>query len=546
MYRKKIQMLIVALVFVLSMLLLFNPSAYAGDMVDLFGMITQIDEEAEFYSLHIYAEDKVRVFEVERTHSLQGADNKEADLADFSSGDIVVIHYDLETNYLVSIEKSNHAWEINVLGGLDIDLENRIIIANEEHYSYGPSILVIKDNEECDISELDSETPVLLRGIQTVVWFVEVLSDTEGFGKGSNLKTYGYLQLHLANTDEVTVYLDGIIVENISEPQWLEFGKHMLLVEKDGYEEYNNEIIFKTDGQIETINLVPMQLTVITNQGLVEWIMRFNVLISIVVLIIISLSLIIIHIFTFGFVIRSKKRGQIDIDKSIDIYANELETRRAISPKTRERIFPSPMNFKIYRRELILIVGGSGSGKSVLLQLLGGYEKGAWEHLSFFAERINWDSDDRVLKRRIGFVPQRDSLYGNLSPIDLLTYYQKILGCKKEPKSILKNLGLSEEDECVPIDDLSGGQRKRVSIAIELLRQPEILILDEPDSGLDPHTRENLYKTLQKIVDEEKTTIIFSTHFHEIIMSNAKKTYLLGNEHDENDNIIGMYQQVFD
>ncbi len=163
--------------------------------------------------------------------------------------------------------------------------------------------------------------------------------------------------------------------------------------------------------------------------------------------------------------------------------------------------------------ELVAIIGGSGAGKSTLLNAMCGYlepTEGA-VYINGIDLYHNFDS----LKKIIGYVPQSDIVYDNLSLYDMLRYTSKL----RMPKDIspeereaaitraINMVELSQKRDSL-IKALSGGQRKRASIAVELLSDPNLLFLDEPASGLDPGTERNLMQSLRKMADGGKTVIL--------------------------------------
>ena len=117
-------------------------------------------------------------------------------------------------------------------------------------------------------------------------------------------------------------------------------------------------------------------------------------------------------------------------------------------------------------------------------------------------------------------MPQAYTLYDSLTPLQLLTTYCKLFDDRADEANIrtqLESLGLPERAMTRPVESLSGGQRKRVSIAVELIKHSKIIFLDEPDSGLDKQTREGLHELLRAI-NEQGITIILTTHYQENIV----------------------------
>lgn len=163
--------------------------------------------------------------------------------------------------------------------------------------------------------------------------------------------------------------------------------------------------------------------------------------------------------------------------------------------------------------ELVAIIGGSGAGKSTILNCMCGYlppAKGE-VYINGISLYRNFDS----LKKLIGYVPQADIVYDNLTLYDMLSYtadlrLPKDISEKEREDAINKAIRLVEltEKKNSFIKNLSGGQKKRASIAVELLSDPNLLFLDEPTSGLDPGTERNLMQSLRMMANEGKTVIV--------------------------------------
>lgn len=163
--------------------------------------------------------------------------------------------------------------------------------------------------------------------------------------------------------------------------------------------------------------------------------------------------------------------------------------------------------------ELVAIIGGSGAGKSTVLNCMCGYLKpnGGEVYINGINLYRNFDS----LKKLIGYVPQSDIVYDNLTLYDMLKYTAELrlpkdMSAAERDKIIsraIETVELTEKKDSL-IKKLSGGQRKRASIAVELLSDPNLLFLDEPASGLDPSTERNLMKSLRKMADGGKTVIL--------------------------------------
>ncbi len=171
------------------------------------------------------------------------------------------------------------------------------------------------------------------------------------------------------------------------------------------------------------------------------------------------------------------------------------------------------VNLNIKPGELVAVIGGSGAGKSTILNAMCGYLKPTQGEVYINGVDLyrNFDS----LKKLIGYVPQSDIVYDNLSLYDMLMYTAKLrlpkdtLPAERENaiNRAIEMVELPEKKNSL-IKSLSGGQRKRASIAVELLSDPNLLFLDEPASGLDPGTERNLMQSLRAMADGGKTVIL--------------------------------------
>lgn len=166
--------------------------------------------------------------------------------------------------------------------------------------------------------------------------------------------------------------------------------------------------------------------------------------------------------------------------------------------------------------ELVAIVGGSGAGKSTLMNCISGYSQPSLGKVT--VNNLDLYENFSALKSIIGYVPQQDIVFDNLTVANMLSYTAKLRlpDDFTEPERqevvqrVIANVELTEHKDKL-IKNLSGGQKKRASIAVELLSDPSLFFLDEPASGLDPGTERNLMKTLKSMSTDGKT-VIFVTH----------------------------------
>ena len=183
-------------------------------------------------------------------------------------------------------------------------------------------------------------------------------------------------------------------------------------------------------------------------------------------------------------------------------------------------------NLEIYKGELFGIVGLSGSGKTTLLNtIIGLLEPTEGEILFRVEETEKADATSKYkplsqdllrIRKLFGFAAQEPSFYQRLTLRENLDYFASMYGLnesvkKNNIKTVLELVGL-ENCRDMQADHLSGGMRKRLDIACALIQNPEILILDEPTSDLDPLLRMQMWELIKKI-NKNGTTIIISSHF---------------------------------
>jgi ABC-2 type transport system ATP-binding protein len=150
--------------------------------------------------------------------------------------------------------------------------------------------------------------------------------------------------------------------------------------------------------------------------------------------------------------------------------------------------------------ELVAVIGPNGAGKTTLLSILAGIQEPDGGTISKAPSEIGW-------------VPQQAALYGKLTVAENLRLFAR-LEKRPDPQSVvdsmLEQTGLRDRAND-QVSTLSGGNRQRVNIAIGLLAEPEVLLLDEPSAALDPRQREKLWEFILELAGGG-TTVVYSTH----------------------------------
>lgn len=192
------------------------------------------------------------------------------------------------------------------------------------------------------------------------------------------------------------------------------------------------------------------------------------------------------------------------------------------------------INLKIDPKEFVIIVGKSGAGKTTLLRLLTREEKQTKGKI--IVGGIDYDKlKDKsipLLRRKIGVVFQDFKLLPNRTVFENVAFALEMVGIsnheiKKTVPRVLEVVNLKDKADHYPAQ-LSGGERQRVAIARAIVRQPKILIADEPTGNLDPKHAWDIIKILEKI-NRYGTTVLLTTHNKEIVDKLKKRVITIKN-----------------
>ncbi|WP_061320507.1 ABC transporter ATP-binding protein [Clostridium botulinum] len=182
------------------------------------------------------------------------------------------------------------------------------------------------------------------------------------------------------------------------------------------------------------------------------------------------------------------------------------------------------INLEIEKGNIVTILGPSGSGKSTLLNIIGGIDK-ADSGEFVLKENIISNLKDQELtlyrREKLGFVFQFYNLIPNLTVWENVEVTSNISNNPRDIKEILKKVRLYDKRDKFP-QELSGGEQQRVSIARAIIKNPELLLCDEPTGALDYTTSKEILKLLEEINKEFNTTILIVTH-NEAIASISDK-----------------------
>lgn len=171
------------------------------------------------------------------------------------------------------------------------------------------------------------------------------------------------------------------------------------------------------------------------------------------------------------------------------------------------------LNLKIAEGERFGLFGPNGAGKTTLMNLMTGLLVADTGKIELLGHNINAKS--KAVNKLFGFVPQDFSFYQELSPVENLEFFGAWYGLNsrqiaKRTKELLEILGLSHVSNN-PVQNFSGGMKRRINLAIGVIHNPKILFLDEPTVGVDVQTRHAIINYLKEL-NSNGTTLIYTSH----------------------------------
>jgi phospholipid/cholesterol/gamma-HCH transport system ATP-binding protein len=192
------------------------------------------------------------------------------------------------------------------------------------------------------------------------------------------------------------------------------------------------------------------------------------------------------------------------------------------------------ISFKIEKGENLAVLGKSGSGKSVLIKCLVGLMEPDAGEIVLLGENISGikESELNILRKKVGFLFQSAALYDSMTVRENLAFPLRDLKAKPKEEidalviESLKNVGLEKAIDKMP-SELSGGMRKRIGLARTLILKPEIILYDEPTTGLDPITSNEISLLILDIQKKYNTASIIITHDIECARITANRIIII-------------------
>jgi ABC-2 type transport system ATP-binding protein len=181
------------------------------------------------------------------------------------------------------------------------------------------------------------------------------------------------------------------------------------------------------------------------------------------------------------------------------IVAHDLTVRKG------KKIILDKLTFAARKGSLTGLIGPSGSGKTTLMRSIVGVQ--AYDGK---LDVLGKSAGDKSLRPQVGYVTQSPAVYGDLTVKQNIGYFAAIAGANADQvAAVIETVRLSSQTNQL-VDSLSGGQRARVSLAVALLGNPDVLVLDEPTVGLDPILRNELWEVFASLARQGKTLLISS------------------------------------
>jgi ABC-2 type transport system ATP-binding protein len=190
------------------------------------------------------------------------------------------------------------------------------------------------------------------------------------------------------------------------------------------------------------------------------------------------------------------------------VTANAIEVRD-LHKRYGEHEAVRGIDIEVRRGEVFGLLGPNGAGKTTTVEILEGYRQRTSGEVSV----LGYDPARRQieLRRRIGIVLQSGGIYSHVTAREALAHWASFYPRPREVEEVLELSGLAEQAD-VRSRKLSGGQQRRLDLALALVGDPELMFLDEPTTGFDPKARHGAWETVRKLKDLGKT-VVLTTHY---------------------------------
>lgn len=186
-------------------------------------------------------------------------------------------------------------------------------------------------------------------------------------------------------------------------------------------------------------------------------------------------------------------------------------------------------SFSIEKGQIVGLVGENGAGKSTLLSILATLQQPTKGTVSL--NDLQYTEHLKEIRKQIGFVPQDIAIWDELTVEENMVFFEKLSWTKKsknELRQLCLNMKLTQWKE--PVKILSGGMKRKLNLAISLIHDPQVLLLDEPTVGIDLKSRTEIGTYLHELATSQDKIIIYTSHDMDEIKSLCDHVFCLGDD----------------
>ena len=169
------------------------------------------------------------------------------------------------------------------------------------------------------------------------------------------------------------------------------------------------------------------------------------------------------------------------------------------------------ISFSVNRGEVFSLLGPNGAGKTTTIEVLEGIRQRDGGNVKVLG--VDPWTNGYALHKKLGIIPQGFTFFPKATPKEAIQYYADLFGVTVDPSEILHKVVLDDAIKTY-FEDLSGGQKQKVGLALSLVNNPEMLFLDEPTTGLDPQARRAVWEVIRELKKEGRS-IMLTTHYLE-------------------------------
>jgi ABC-2 type transport system ATP-binding protein len=212
-------------------------------------------------------------------------------------------------------------------------------------------------------------------------------------------------------------------------------------------------------------------------------------------------------------------RPALAVDGAVKVFRTSPGTlqrlRRNGAASEKRVVAVDHVSFTVERGEIFGVLGPNGTGKSTLIRLISTLLIPDEGHIAIFGYDVV--RDEAAVKKLINRVTVEASFFKKLSPMENLMYAARLyrvdsVHAREQIVAILTRLGVEERSIWAPMEQMSRGMQQKVAIARAFLTAPVLLLLDEPTTGLDPHSKRDVQAFVRQIRDDHDTTVLLTTH----------------------------------